>query len=543
MKLWNVLFRRKRGQGSSQQRKAAKQDGRSGTAASRDTGEGLSGDVDENLRTIVTELGGSDDLTIRKIGVDGADSSVVAFIYIDNLVDSSTVNQMLLHPLMSEIGESSSGKSSEEWCRKIRDRALAVGRVHELRSPEEALACILEGHTIVFLQGSATALAADTSGGDRRAVEEPGSQTVIRGPKESFTESIKTNLSLIRRRIKSPRLRVERKTLGRLTQTQIALVYLHGIAKASIVEEIRRRIDRIDTDSVLESAYVEEFIQDVPITPFPTIENTERPDATAAGILEGQIAIIVDGTPFALLAPVTFVRFFQSSEDFYQRYDIATFLRLIRYVAFFVSMLLPAMFIAITTFHQEMLPTPLLISLAAQREGVPFPAIVEALLMEITFEVLREAGVRMPKVIGPAISIVGALVLGQSAVQAGLISAAIVIVVSFTAIASFVIPAINMSIAARLIRFVMMILGGTLGLFGIMSGLMVLLIHLASLRSFGVPYLAPLTPFVWTNWKDTFVRMPHWVMKKRPPTIADGSNLIRQGDDQMPKLPGRKSKF
>jgi len=543
MKLWNALFRRRRGQGNSQQRKAAKQDGRSGKAASRESEDGLSEDIDENLRTIVTELGGSDDLTIRKIDVSGADSIVVAFIYIDNLVDSAMVNQMLLHPLMSEIDDTPSGESSEEWYRRVRDRALAVGRVHEMRTAREALACILEGHTIVFLQGSAVALAADTSGGDRRAVEEPGTQTVIRGPKEGFTESIKTNLSLIRRRIKSPRLRVERKTLGRLTQTQIALVYLHGIAKASIVEEVRRRIDRIDTDSILESAYIEEFVQDAPFTPFPTIENTERPDAAAAGILEGQIAIIVDGTPFALLAPVTFVRFFQSSEDYYQRFGIASFLRLIRYVAFFVSMLLPAMYIAITTFHQEMLPTPLLISLAAQREGVPFPAIVEALLMEITFEVLREAGVRMPKVIGPAISIVGALVLGQSAVQAGLISAAIVIVVSFTAIASFVIPAINMSIAARLIRFAMMILGGTLGLFGIMSGLMVLLIHLASLRSFGVPYLAPLAPFVWTNWKDAFVRMPHWAMKKRPPTIADGSNLVRQSGGQKPKPPGRKSKF
>jgi spore germination protein KA len=448
---------------------------------------------------------------------------------------------MILHPLMNEIDVQTSPSSSSEWLKIIKNKVLSVGQVKELQSMDEAVNQLLEGCTLVFLQGCTVALAANTCGGEYRSVEEPSSQTVIRGPKESFTENIKTNISLMRRRIKSTELRVELRQIGKQTKTHVGIMFLKGIANDKIVEEIRTRLNRIDTDSILESAYIEEFIQDANMTPFPTIENTERPDAAAAGILEGQIAIIVDGTPFVLLAPVTFVRFFQSSEDFYQRYDIATFLRIIRYVAFFISMLLPSLFIAISTFHQEMLPTPLLISLAAQREGVPFPAIVEAFLMEITFEVLREAGVRMPRVIGPAISIVGALVLGQAAVQAGLISAAMVIVVSFTAIASFVIPAINMAIAARLIKFVMMILGGTLGLFGIMSGMMVILIHLAGLRSFGVPYLAPFSPFIWTNWKDTFIRVPQWAMKKRPPTIASKNNITRQGKGQKPAPPGSNS--
>ncbi|QMV42130.1 spore germination protein [Cohnella cholangitidis] len=540
MKLWKLPFFGKRRKNSGGG--AGAQGDTHRNSGSRNASARLSADIASNVRWIQSALGESGDVVVRTIDDAAPGMEGIAFVYIDDLVDQLTVNQMLLHPIMAEMGGQSSPTSPNEWFRILKNRVLAVGQVDEIQTLDEALTSMLEGSTLIFLQGCPVAMSAGTSGGDKRSVEEPSSQTVIRGPKESFTETIKTNVSLLRRRIKSPDLRVEKKQLGKQTKTQIVLVYLKGIAKDSIVQEMHARLDRIDTDSILESGYIEEFIQDAAVSPFPTIENTERPDAAAAGILEGQIAVIVDGTPFVLLAPVSFVRFFQSSEDFYQRYDIATFLRLIRYVAFFVSTLLPSLFIAITTYHQEMLPTPLLISLAAQREGVPFPAIVEGLLMEITFEVLREAGVRMPRVIGPAISIVGALVLGQAAVQAGLVSAAMVIVVSFTAIANFVIPAINMAIAARLIRFGMMILAGTLGLFGIMSGMMVILIHLAGLRSFGVPYLAPLSPFVWTNWKDTFVRAPMWAMKKRPPTMVGKNNPVRQGQDQMPKPPGRNSK-
>lgn len=495
-------------------------------------------DLAANLRWIQSALGNSPDIVVRTFtdNKTGLDRAVI--LYIGGIVDQQTVNQMILQPFMLEWGEQQSAElPSSEWLKIVKNRVLSVGNVTELYTLEEALAIVLAGSTLVILQDCSIMIAAESSGGEMRSVEEPSTQTVIRGPKESFTENITTNISLIRRRIKSPQLRVDMKNIGRQTQTRVAMVYLKGIAKDPIVEEIHRRLDRIDTDSILESGYIEEFIEDVPASPFPTIQNTERPDSAAASILEGQIAIIVDGTPFVLIGPVTFIKFFQSSEDYYQRYDIATFLRMIRYVAFFVSMLLPALYIAITTFHQEMLPTPLLISLAAQREGMPFPAVFEALLMEITFEVLREAGVRMPRVIGPAISIVGALVLGQAAVQAGLVSSSMVIVVSFTAIASFVIPAMNVAVAARLIRFAMMILAGMIGLFGIMSGLMILLIHMASIRSFGVPYLAPFSPFKWSNWKDVFIRVPWWAMKKRPGFIANENEQVRQSSGQKPSPP------
>lgn len=516
-----------------------KNDGGAGGGEEQGGAQRLSRQLKRNLETVRRELGNSSDVTVRHIR-DDQDRAVAAIVYIDGIVNFDTINQMLLGPIMQRVHEiSSEGSflSAPKLEALLSGNAIHLGRVLEVRDLKLLFAELLNGSSIVLLEGSDTAIAASTRGGEKRSVDEPSSQTVTRGPKEGFTEDIQTNVSLIRRRIKSTSVRVEFRTIGRLTQTSVGLVYLQGIAKDSVVEEIRLRLSRIDVDSVLESGYVEEFIQDAAWTPFPTIQNSERPDAIAAGILEGQVAIIVDGSPFVLLAPVTFVKFLQSSEDYYQRYDMATFLRILRIVSFFVSMLMPSLYIAITTFHQEMLPTPLLISLAAQREGVPFPAFLEALLMEITFEVLREAGIRMPRVIGPAISIVGALVLGQAAAQAGLVSAAMIIVVSFTAIANFVIPALNMAIAARLIRFAMMLLAATLGLFGIMSGVMILLIHLVSLRSFGVPYMAPFAPIRTSNLKDVVVRVPWWKMSKRPVTVASRGNEIRQTPGLKPRPP------
>ncbi|MET3942300.1 hypothetical protein ABIC22_005112 [Paenibacillus sp. PvP094] len=321
--------------------------------------------------------------------------------------------------------------------------------------------------------------------------------------------------------------------IGDYTQTSVAVAYIQGIAKPEVVAEVTKRLSSIRTDSILESGYIEEFIQDAPITPFPTLINTERPDTVAGSLLDGQVAILVDGTPFVLIGPVTFFNFFQTTEDYYQRYDISTFLRAIRLLSFLVSLLLPSTFIALTTFQQEMIPTTLLISLAAQREGVPFPALLEALLMEITFEVIREAGVRMPRAIGPAISIVGALVIGQAAVEAGLVSGAMVIVVSFTAISNFVIPYFSMATAVRLMRFPFMLLAGTLGLFGILVGAVPLLVHLISLKSLGADYMMPFSPFYKSNMKDLIMRVPWWAMKTRPNEKA-GPNKTRQSAHQYP---------
>ncbi|TCK05541.1 UNVERIFIED_ORG: GerA spore germination protein [Anoxybacillus amylolyticus] len=291
---------------------------------------------------------------------------------------------------------------------------------------------------------------------------------------------------------------------------------MEGIAAPELVAEIEKRLGGIELDGVLETGYIEEIIQDHPYSPFPQVLNTERPDVAVASLLEGRIVIVQDGTPFVLVMPVSFYSLMQSSEDYYQRSLISTLIRWLRYLFLLVSLLLPSVYIAILTFHQEMMPTTLSLTVAASRERVPFPAFVEALIMEIVFEALREAGVRLPKQAGAAVSIVGALVIGQAAVQAGLVSTPMIMVVALTGIASFTIPRFTTGIALRVLRFPMMILAGSLGLLGVMLGVLLILIHLASLRSLGVPYLSIDAPTASHRMGDVLVRTPWWKLNARP---------------------------
>ncbi|WP_059045005.1 spore germination protein [Paenibacillus rubinfantis] len=477
----------------------------------------INGTPIDTVGFIQEALGSSPDIHIRKMA---GEKLVVS--YIDSLIDPQLLSELMSN-LEALIQKEVESISKEQFADSIR-----AGSVKPASNQREMLAGMLTGAAAVLIDGLEGAMLVSIPGGARRSVEEPSSQTVIRGPKEGFTEEISTNLSLLRKRLRAPELRLENRVIGTYTQTRVVVAYIKGIAQPSVVEEVLKRLDAIDTDSILESGYIEEFIQDRAFTPFPTILNTERPDTVAGALLDGQVSILIDGTPFALICPVTFFKFFLSSEDYYQRYDISSFLRNIRLFSFLVAMLLPSLYIAVTTFHPEMLPTTMLISVAAQREGTPLPALLEAMLMEITFEVIREAGVRMPRVVGPAISIVGALVLGQAAVQAGLVSAVMVIIVSFTAIANFVIPTFAMSAAVRLIRFGLMILAGTFGLYGILSGIIPLLMHLVSLQSFGIPYFLPVAPLNGPNMKDVFIRVP-WPKMKRRPDFLSPDNQVRQG--------------
>ncbi|SET61441.1 spore germination protein KA [Paenibacillus sp. NFR01] len=486
----------------------------------------LSSSLDSNLSTLRAIFGKSPDFVINELKTDDDHALPAVVCCIDSIIDNALLTDLMeavIAALSTEKNISAANLKSK----------IPTGHVKPLYSEEEAVRTLLAGGALILLKNDNCILGASIAGGVRRSVEEPTSQTVIRGPKEGFTEDISVNLALLRRRLKTPDLKFEQHIIGTYTQTRVVVAYLDGIVRPEVVKEVNARLMAIDTDSILESGYIEEFIQDAAITPFPTMLNTERPDTLAGSLLDGMVGILVDGTPFVLIAPVTFFNFFQSSEDYYQRYDISTFLRAIRLMSFFVALLLPSLYIAITTFQQEMIPTTLLITLAGQREGTPLPALYEALAMELIFEVIREAGVRMPRVIGPAISIVGALVLGQAAVQAGLVSGAMVIVVSFTAIANFVIPSINMASAVRLVRFILMILAGTFGLFGILAGLIPLLAHLVSLRSFGINYFMPYAPYFKSNLKDLLLRVPWWAMKTRPNRKA-GPNKFRQAPNQYP---------
>lgn len=304
-------------------------------------------------------------------------------------------------------------------------------------------------------------------------------------------------------------------------------MYLDGVASEEIVSEIKKRLSKIEVDAVQSSNQIQAFIRDHSYAIVPLIGSSERPDRIAANILEGKVAIIVDGNPFVLYGPISMLSLLQAPDDYYDSMYIATLLRLVRFIALFASFLLPSLYIALTTFHQEMIPTALALSIAAGRETVPFPALIETLFMEITFEFLREAGLRLPKAIGNTISIVGALVIGDAAVRAGFVSPLVIIIVSITAISSFIIPNYSLGVSFRIIRFAFIFLSATFGFFGIVWGMLVLYLYLSSLRSFGYPYLAPHAPLFPQGLKDTIFRFPLFQQAKYPKFTVDQPSLKR----------------
>lgn len=486
----------------------------------------LSNRLNDNMDYLKKELGQSADLVIKEIQLDKA--TKIAVIYIDGLIDTQILHNSILYSLHEPTTALLiAGQEPHHQLELLKTHLLVAGDVSVTKEIDPFLRDLMSGNVMVMVDGSYEAIRIGLPGWEDRNVSEPSSQSVVRGPMEGFTENLRTNTALIRRKIKDSQLWLETSQIGKVTQTNVSLMYLKNIADPELVKEVKQRLAQIDTDSILESGYIEEFIQDTPLTPFPTIYNSDRPDTIAAGILEGKVAIIVDGTPFVLLVPAFFVQFFQSAEDYYQRSDISTLLRFIRYLSFFITLLAPSFYVALTTYHQEMIPTSLVISLAAQRETIPFPAFIEALVMELTYEILREAGVRIPKNVGQAISIVGTLVIGQAAVAAGFVSSAMVIIVSITAIASFVIPEPGLAIAARITRFALIGLAGFMGLYGILFGVFLIILHLCSLHSFGLPYMSPFAPYRAEDMKDSIFRLP-WPLLKTRPVEDRPQNVSRQ---------------
>ncbi|MED4074505.1 spore germination protein [Priestia endophytica] len=489
-----------------------------------------------NLDTIKQKTGNSSDVVIRQLKMGENFDIKTAIVYVEGIVDNQSIQEFLLQSIMKDDHKETLNQHNA--LDLISEDMITIGNVSSIDTWNDLFLSLLAGDTLVLVDGTDQALSVDTKGGERRTITESSTQMVVRGPKEAFTESIGTNTAMIRRIIKSPDLWVESMKIGRVTHTDVTMMYIHGIANDQVIEEIRQRLHNIDIDSILESGYIQQFIEDQTMTTFPTIYDTERPDIVAGNLLEGRIAIFVDGTPFVLIAPAVFIQFFQSAEDYYVRFDIATSIRLLRVAMFIISLIAPATYVAVTTFHQEMVPTQLIVAIAAQREAVPFPAFVEALLMEVTFEILREAGIRLPKAIGSAVSIVGALVIGQAAVQASIVSPAMVIIVSLTAIANFATPSFAMAISVRLLRFLFMICAAIFGFYGIILALLMTVVHLCSLRSFGIPYMAPLAPFIPTNNEDTVVRLPWWTLRKRPRLIS--ANTSREGTNQQPSPPSSR---
>lgn len=483
----------------------------------------LNPSLSKNIQTIKRTVDNSNDIIIREVTIGKSEKHPIAIIYTDGLADQTAITDYIMESLMLDINGPLENKyyAVNQY---LKDACLTIGDVNDVEDFTGLFRAIMNGETVILLDGVSKGISTSTKSSKDRAITEPTTESVIRGPKEAFTETLRTNTALIRRKIKNQNLWIKSRVIGKVTQTDIAVMYINGIADEKIVNEVLKRLDNIDIDGILESGYIEALIQDSKYTIFPTIYNSERPDVIAAELLEGKIAIFVDGTPFVLIVPALFTSFLQSSEDYYQNFIISSLIRLLRFFGITISLIVPSLYVSITTFHQEMLPTPMLISLASQREGVPFPAVIEALIMELAFEILREAGLRMPRTIGPAISIVGTLVIGQAAVEAGIVSSVMVIIVSLTAICSFLFPAYGLSNTIRVLRFPLMILAAGFGLFGVMIGVMALILHLCSLRSFGVPYMSPFAPIIPDDQKDAILLFPRGSLLTRPRLVNQINN-------------------
>ncbi len=465
-------------------------------------GNAFANHLQDNIVAIKKAMGDSTDLVIREMTL--AHTCNIGLFYLDGMADRQTIQESVIAPLLDRVDDPTVSLDV------IRMSMLDASDVQSVQSMDQALDKVLSGSLLLLMEGHAHGLIVALPGWEDRSIVESKTQPVVRGPGDSFIETLRTNTTLVRRRVKDVRLRVCTITIGSESKTDVAFMYLEGVAKEDLVRDLKQRLEKARVNQVLEGEYLEEILQEKKrLTIFPLLYNTDRPDTIAAGIMEGRVAILTDGTPFVLLAPTMFVDFIQSAEDYYQPYVFSSLIRLLRYAAFAICMLAPSLYIALTTYHQDMIPTQLLLSLTAQREGVPFPAFVEALLMETTFEILREAGLRMPRTIGQAVSIVGTIVVGQAAVEANVVSAVMVIVVSITAISSFAVPSYAMAIPCRILRYIFMGLAATMGVYGITIGILVLITHLCRLDSFGVPYMSPVSPYRKKERKDAVLRFPY----------------------------------
>ncbi|MFC0559445.1 spore germination protein [Halalkalibacter alkalisediminis] len=506
------------------------------TKVSQNLDQKLVEDINENLTQLKNIVGQSNDIKFREFDIYFRTSTKVFICFLDGLVNETSINSYIVKPLMEPnyVKETDPNLSADVLA-LIKKRMISTSTMQEINTIEAVFTSVLTGETVIFIDGYASALAVGTQGFEARSVEQPDTESSVRGSREGFNEVLKVNTALVRRKINNPNLVFEDMQVGKQTKTKIRIAYINDIADSKIVDEVRNRIERIETDVILESGYIEQFIEDHPYSIFPTVGNSERPDKVAAKILEGRVAIFCDGTPFVLTVPNVFIESIQVPEDYYSRPFLSTMMRLLRVLALFLTVGTPALFVAVATYHQEMVPSLLLITMAAAEEKVPFPVFIEAFIMILVFELLKEAGVRMPRPVGSAISIVGALVIGEAAVQAGLVSAPMVIVVALTAISGFVVSALTD--AAVLARFVLLIMAAIFGFYGILMGTLILLGHMCSLRSFGTPYLTPMAPIVWSEWKDAIVRLPLWSFQSRPQSLTWSTSKRQEGQQNKPQNP------
>ncbi|MDN9010375.1 spore germination protein [Brevibacillus laterosporus] len=471
-----------------------------------------------NLNQVEAIFSGIPDLTIRELPLKTGEKALL--VYLDGLIDKTIVNRDIVHPLL--VAETVYPEQMES--------VLFVGKIKQINLWAEIEESLFHGCCIIFMDGFPHAFLIEAQGWPQRAIQEPQIESAIKSAHQGFIETANANISMIRRYIPSRELKVKEHTIGERGGAKVSLLYLADVTNPQILDELEKRLESLTVDIILNTGELEGYLEDRAFTPFPQFSMTERPDTAASHILQGRVVIVMDRSPGVLVAPMTFFSYFQTVDDYSVRWFVASFIRLLRFLAFFIAILAPAIYIATVSFHYELIPLPLLLTIGESRERVPLPPILEAFIMEMVLEMLREAGLRLPAPIGQTIGIVGGIVIGQAAVSAGLVSNIMVIVVALTAIASFIIPNLEMSAGVRMIRFPMMVAASLFGMVGIIWGLMLVILHLLSLESLGTPYGASFSPLHFSELKDTFVRLPMWMMKKRPIELKP-KQVDRQGDD------------
>lgn len=482
----------------------------------------VSESIKENEAYIRQQCANCDDIIIRPMRLGEEKKVDCLVVYIEVAVSNMMLKDSVIGKLINHFWEISPGRMKEF----LKNNSLGISDVKELPDMETALRAMLAGNAIFFMDGYDKAIKISSKGYPNMGVSE-ADEKVLRGSKEGLTDSAKTNSALIRKRLRSTGLKVEEQFLGRRSDTLVHLLYMEELACPELLEDIRERLNSFEIDGILDSGMVEQLTEEKWYSPFPQFQTTERPDRAAMELLNGRIVVIVDNSPVALMLPTTFNNFLQVSEDRYNRFEMVSFLRCLRFLAVLTAMLLPGLYLAVIRFHTQILPGNLILSFAQAREGVPFSGIVELIFLELAFELIREAGVRMPGPLGNAIGIVGGLIVGQAAVEANLVSPIVVMIVALTALGSLAIPTEEFSSPFRLLKYVFLFLGGFMGMLGIILGLYEVVAHLSGLTSFQIPYL---TPYVGRELDreegDTILRKPFYKMTKRP-VYANKNNRTR----------------
>ncbi len=481
-------------------------------------------DIDKNIEIFENMFTDCGDLVKRKIPVS---STYIYVLYFDGMNDRTLIESRVLDTFMLEIRKTPPDKFTDVTQALI-NGGLTTADFYEQTDFEEAAVAVMSGETLLIIDGYDKAIIIASKNYPIRDIGQPDTEGSIEGPKEAFNENFRDQTALIRRRIRDTNLKIKQLKAGRRSQTDIAVIYLKDVCRTEILEEALKRIENIDIDAILDSGYLSQLISENEMTLFPLLQLTERPDKAAAEILEGRIVIAVDTAPFVIILPAVLPSFYQTGEDYYQNWQAASLIRAVRYIASMLALALPALYVCFALYNPSMVPAELLLKMSFAREGVPVSGIGEIYLMELAFEALREAGIRMPSSIGSTLGIVGGIIIGQAAVDAGIVSPIVVIVVSLTGICSFAIPQIALGSAYRLSKYFLLTAASLFGFLGFWAAFVTLLIHLSSLKSFGIPYLYP---FAGGDIKgdegirDTFFRLPPRFMKKRPVFSSDKQKI------------------